>query len=193
MGYSLNQQIVQRRRHLLVNLERGIEASWVITGDLKETRDFAYELREALWIAAQFPEDFPELAKAHKEWRIEIVRAGHVRAVPKKKRGYAETNVSDVGPGKPMSLKNPHTADEVVAAWRMHLPSSDALNFTEVDLNLDQMTKLYEFAVSHAPKLMILYDEEAKLLTLSHHDIGMREFAWTPPREPAQVEDFEHL
>lgn len=193
MGYSLNSQIVQRKRHLLALLEKGIEQSWSIKEELKGTRDFAYQLREVLWIATQFPDQFPGLARAHKEWRIEVVSAGHIRAVPKKPRGYVETNVTDVGPGKPMSLKGPQSADDVISAWRMHLPSNDALNFTDVALDLNQLTKLHEFAVANGPKLMILYDEDAKLLTLSLHDASMSDFVWRPPREPSQPEDFDHL
>lgn len=191
MGYPLNPALVKKSFHLLQLLDQGIESTWRIAEDLKGTRDFAYNLRMLLWIASKHPEEFPGLARAHKEWQIKVIEPGLIKSIPKKARGYAEAQVQGLEPaGKPVEFTNPRDAGEVISAWRMHLPIQDAITFTGVRLPLDELTKIHAFVEANQPKLMMLFDEDSKVLIISLRDTSMGEFAWKPPVPPEVEEIF---
>lgn len=187
MGYSTNPEIVERRKHLLHNLERGIEMRWVVEKDPMKTQRYAYDIREALYIASLYPKRFPKLAHAHKVFTISIVEAGWIQAKRKVERGDIEIHGLEVQ-GKPVPQVGLRSAAEVIEAWQKHLPSSDPLHFTQVQLTLADMVELHAWATGNQPHLVLLYHEENKTLTVTLPQEGVEEFAWHPPKVEEEVE-----
>src|SRR5689334_84425 len=90
MGYSANPELVERRKHLLVHLESGTPCSWTVTKNLHDTNQYAWEIREALYIASLYPDRFPKLAEAHKRFSIRVAGPGRIEAVEKGIRGEVQ-------------------------------------------------------------------------------------------------------
>lgn len=188
MGYSVNPQLVERRRHLLENLERGIQTAWVLNErDPIKTKQQAYDIREALYIASLYPKRFPKLAEAHKRFSIHIIEPGRIEA--RVKAGRTEMSVASVAiqggevHGRPTALVGMSTAESVIDSWKQHLPSSDPLHFTNTLLDAEELLKLHAWTRTWKPKLMLLVSEENHTLTVSHIDPTMKEFAWQPPKK----------
>lgn len=189
MGYSTNPELVEQRKSLLQPLAEGRTTRWTPDSDPTETKRFVYSLREALHIAALYPQRFPELARAAEKFTIVTTAPGSVEA--RFKHGKTETSVSSDAPthglepqGKLVQQVGMLSADDVIESWRSHLPSNDPLHFTDTRLDFEELAVLWAFCVANVPKLMILVDEEQGLLTVSPFDGSIEEFAWSPP-EPA--------
>src|SRR5438045_3633207 len=80
MGYSVNPGLVEERKELLKDLAAGQTTKWVTRKDPQSTRHLAYKIREALSIAARYPQQFPELARAAELFSIHEVEDGIVEA-----------------------------------------------------------------------------------------------------------------
>ena len=170
--------------HLLHDLAEGKPCQWNTEPSPKKTRDLAYQIREALFAAEENAEIFPELAEAHRNFSIHVVEPGLVEA--RLKPAPAEVIVRPVTPihgvgawGHPVNPAGVSTADEVIEAWVAHLPSNDPLHFTESDLEVAELVKLYEWTQEWKPRLAILVSGDK--LTLSLRDPEIEEFTWKPP------------
>lgn len=201
MAYSTNPATVDSRLEDdllgpgLDSIARGSEYSWHCTRDPLITQRVARQLRETLNLAGKHPMRFPQLAAAAEVFTITVIRDGLVEAkyksVPK-----TETSVSNNTPitglepqGKPVATVSLVTAEQVIDSWRAHLPSSDPIHLTKVNLNPDEMFTLWQWAVRHTPKLMLLADESRHTLTVSHLDPSVVEFAWSPPQPAVEPEE----
>lgn len=199
MGYGYNPDTVNLRRHLLTELEAGRTTTWVTAKSPQATRRRAYEIREALRIAARYPDRFPELAVAAENFSIHEVEDGLIEA--RFKSGKTETSaggesaIHGLEPhGRPVPTVGLTLADHIIGSWKAHLPSNDPLHFTKTTLPNDELVKLYVWARAWTPKLMILVGEglAKDTLTLSLHDSTVMEFAWSPPEKTQKyMEDFD--
>jgi hypothetical protein len=179
MGYSVNPTLVEQRRALVSNLERGIETSWVISSnDPADTQRHAYDIRETLYIASLYPKRFPKLAEAYRLFSIHVVRPGRIEA--RRKAGNGDITVQGLETyGKPVPLIG-LSAEEIIQSWMSHLPSNDALHFTQCKLSYDDLIGLHAWVSSRKPKMMMLWDEATSRLTLSLNDPTVEEYAWKP-------------
>lgn len=199
MGYSVNPELVEQRKSLLQPLAEGRTARWDCDPDPIETKRFVYALREALHIAALYPLRFPKLAVAAENFAIVVASPGVIEA--RVKRGKTEASVSSTvathglePQGKLVPEVGMLTAENVISSWRMHLPSSDPLHFTQTRLPFEELVELHKFCRGNTPSLMMLVDEDQGLLTLSLFDASVVEFAWNPPKpkkKEKEVFDFD--
>lgn len=193
MGYSVNPQLVERRRHLLQNLERNKQCAWILAKDPVATKQQAYDIREALYIASLYPARYPKLAAAHKRFAIHIVEPGRIEARVKTGRtegSTQEVSIQGLEPqGRPSALVGMSNAESIIDSWKQHLPSSDPLHFTSTLLNDEEMMLLHKWTKGWKPKLMLLVDQENQTLTVSHLDPSIKEFAWQPAKKVEKVEE----
>lgn len=201
MAYSTNPATVNSRLadpllgEGLQLLQAGDLASWSFTQDPLITQRIARQLREVLYLAARYPLRFPGLARAAEFCVIKVVRDGYIEATFKS-TPKTETSVINTTPihglesqGRPVQSIGPSTAEEVKNAWQEHLPSSDPLHFTKVGMDEEEMYDLWEWAVAHEPRLMLLYDEDRGTLTVSLLDPTVLEFAWAPLGPVVETEE----
>lgn len=190
MGYSVSPETVERiQRELdLSVLAAGKPCKWQVTKDPLVTRRKAFRIREALSIAARFPQTFPELARAAEHFAIHIVEDGLIEA--RWKVGKTESSVASTTPtfggethGIPVPSVSLRSAGDVIDSWRRHLPSSDPLHFTSTALSPEELLVLYTWAQENG--LMLLVDSERETLTVSLIEPSVLEFAWHPPQEAA--------
>lgn len=187
MAYSVNPETIENRRPMYKEfykaLESGKPAKIEIARDPLVTRRVARQLREVLYIAARYPERYPKLAEAAERFAIVEVRDGLIEARFKPTKVETsfrvETSIQGLEPqGKPVPSVNVTTAAQIIESWKKHLPSSDPIHFKQTVLDEVELTKLWEWATSWKPKLMILIGDHT--LTLSHRDPTVSEFAWRP-------------
>jgi hypothetical protein len=195
MGYSVNPSVLERRRHLLRNLERGIEQVWVVESDPIKTKRYATDIREALYIASIWPTRYPELAEAHANFTIRVVGPGRIEA-KRKVTGTelsGETPIHGIEPqGTPVPSVGVATAYEVYQAWQDHLPSNDPLHFTQVELSDEELAELYNWTARQPTSILLLYDDERRTLTVTLPDAGVEKYAWHPPKpEEKPAEKFD--
>lgn len=193
MGYSSNPAVLEARRSWLTELELGRACRWTTKADFNVTRRRAYELREALYIASLYPDAYPALAQAHSNFQITIIKPGLIEAKPKLDQSdlavvSGSVPIHGIEPfGKPLGTVGITTADQAIEAWQAHAPSLDAINFQQSALSLTELTLLYNWAIDHTPKLMMLVGEG--FLTLSLRDAEVAGYAWQPPQTAAKPEE----
>lgn len=195
MANSISPKTVENRRELLKDLEAGKTTRWTTAVDPLATRRLANQIREALFVARKFPEQFPALAQAAERFSIHIVTDGLIeaRVKPTKTETSASSSVPTHG-GETLgtertSLVGLGSAAQVINSWKAHLPSSDALHFTRTQLSQGELRELYKWTRTWKPKLMILVGDDT--LTLSLWDVTIKEFAWHPPRVSEPEEKFD--
>jgi hypothetical protein len=203
MSYGINPEAVERLREAwpaeMAELEAGRPCKWACLSDPLITQRLAWRIRNALRIASRYPNRFPALAQAAKNFSIHVVRDGLIEA--RWKPGATQTEAElgstpthggmDEPHGKAQPSISLSRADEVIEAWQRHLPSSDPLHFTSTLLGHTEMVALYTWAVHNTPRLMLLVDEDRHTLTVSLHDTSAVEFAWHPPKAAPLPEKFD--
>lgn len=190
MGYSINPQIVYRKRHLVAELEAGRACRWTMVPDPQLTRQKLAELREILWIASQHAEEFPDLALAHQTFSLSIVAPGVIEAKIKANVSPVAIGASVAAPqvavhggvpwGREQSTVGKTTAAEITEAWQAHLPSNDAMNFPQTRLPVEELTALYNWAIERTPRLMLLVGDGHLTVTLRDPDVESIA-GWHPP------------
>jgi hypothetical protein len=185
MGYSRNPELVEVEMPNLLELKAGRSCRWTTAPNWPATSSLLRRLRQALYIANLYPERFPELALASKNFALHLVGPGIIEAKPKQ-TATVETDLHAIarvqgGPvwGKEVSTVGKTTADEIVTAWAEHQPSNDPLNFQQTKLSPEELSKLYHWAKNgnNHPELMLLVGEG--FLTVALVERGAPE--WSPP------------
>ncbi len=195
MAYGINPSIVDARREMLRDLEAGRPARWFTEKTPRATRKQAYEIREALSIAARYPDRYPGLAAAAENFSIFEVEDGIVEARPRTSPRTA-TSVTGSTPthglephGKPVSTIGLSKAYQCINSWYEHLPSSDPIHFLDTKLDEDELRELWKWAQANEPRLMMLVGDST--ITLSLVDITVFEFAYNPPPIPVLEDENE--
>lgn len=190
MGYSTNPAVLESRRPALAELEAGRACRWTLpTQDPTLTRRRANEIREALYIAKLHRAEYPDLAAAADTFSIHIVGPGVIEARPKQGRDALltpDTLVPQHGTqtwGSQAPSVGVSTAEEVIDAWRLHLPSNDPVHFPQSTLSISELRRVYAWATTSTPRLMLLVGDG--FLTISLREAGTEPYAWVPPVEPA--------
>lgn len=196
MGYSTSRATVRARTALLSELAAGRPTSWTTAPDMAVTKRLAFNIREALRVAAIYPDEFPELAQANKQFSIFIPCAGRVEARIKTQPHAYETPMHGVvGPEagfKVVPQVGITTAKECIDSWNAHLPSSDPLLLQRTSLIVDELVKLYTWSQTHKPRLMFFVGESH--ITISLYEAEAASIAaWTPPAPNAAPEEFFDL
>lgn len=193
MGYSINREVLEARRDLMAELELGRACRWTTAADMRATKQLAYDIREALYIASLYPQEFPALARARESFSIFVIKPGLIEAKPRSSATapavvrHDETPIHGLGPfGREQSTVGKTTATEIVEAWDAHAPSLDPINFQQTTLPPEELRALYNWAIAHTPHLMLLVGDG--FLTVSLRDPDVDAFAWHPPQAPPKPE-----
>lgn len=186
MAYSDSVETLKKILPVLQPLAEGKTWRWAVPRGAKQ---LAYKIREALYIASHNPEAFPELARAAKQFRIEIIDRDNVQAVLKRSfttEAMARGEATDGGgafvvtgmemAGKPHELVAPSKALEVIQFWMDGQPSNGPFTYPRATLDMEEMTKLYNWA--SARNWLVFYAEQR--ITLHKHTRDLAGMEWTP-------------
>jgi hypothetical protein len=174
----------------MTELIAGHSCAWRTAPDRVVTERLCARIRQALNIASKHPDRFPELAKAYLHFTISIIEPGLIEAKPK-----VSAHVEVIDPpaimggaphGKPISTVGKTTAAELIDSWTAHLPSNDPVNFQQTILSTEELGKLYTWAKSNIPELMLMVGKG--FITVAPLDAGASAFAWTPATPPLAPE-----
>lgn len=206
MGYSSNPAVVVARAHLFEELAAGHPQVWTCEPDPQATKRLAKQLYETLYIASQYPDQFPELAAARQMYSIHVVQPGRIEARLRPTPVVVQTERGTVAPSLPTpthGIVSPQTgfkhtkqvglvdAESIIESWREHLPSNDPLYLANTVLELPELLKLYTFCQRNKPRLMLLVGENH--ITLSLYEAETANLAaWHPPETAeAASEEFD--
>lgn len=188
MGYRNNPELVEQRMYLLEPLLSGENCYWSISPPTRdEAENVAFKIREALRIARQWKNRFPDLAKIANEFSIHVVGPGRLEG---RRKTHTRVETGELGAptqglepfGKEVPQDHLFSADQVIASWRLHQPSNDPLSFTHTALSYEEMVKLWTWCQAQVPKLVLLASDER--LTVSLKDPTIEEFTWKPTVPP---------
>lgn len=186
MAYSDSPETLRKILPLLQPLAEGKSWRWSAPDN---ARMLAYKLREGLYIARTHPTEFPELAQAAGQFRIEVVNKDTVQAVQKRQFTTEAMAAADAGntsaavvvtgtemAGKLHELVAPESAIRIIQFWMDAQPSNGPFSFPRSTLNMEEMTKLYNWAT--ARKWLIFYAEGR--ITLHRPTKDLEGMEWTP-------------
>jgi hypothetical protein len=195
MGYSESIATLETRRAegLLTDLEQGKGCSWTVRPGVRPA-DFAYKIREALWIASKHPIAYPELAKAHSIFKIEVIGPNKVQARIKRSTtegaiiaGEANNTGLETAEKGSGTLQGTQTADSIIQHWLDNQPSNASIFFPEAMLSEPDKLRLFNWASSRG---WMFFEALNGAITLQREDPKTREFAWSPePEEEEELED----
>lgn len=174
MGYSTDPRTAERMAPKLQALAEGRETTWrVKEGDPGK---FAYQIREALYIAWKNPGQFPRLARARARFKI-IVDGSLVHA---KRRPEAEemfeaiteisidrmTREPDPVIASMDTLIGPQTAYEVVQFFIDRGPSNTPLLVTEANFTNQELNDIIGWAQAKTPAWEVIHQAGETHLTI---------------------------
>jgi hypothetical protein len=197
MGYSQSIQTLEARRAegLLQDLEQGQGCVWTVEPGVRPS-DFAYKIREALFIARQHPQRYPALADAQQRFTIEVLNNRQVQA--RLKRGVT-TGAIISGVPSPLpaqgletvekgsgTLMGPQTAESIVQYWLNNQPSNASMLFPQAYLTGSDKLTLHRFLSQHH---WLFFEAQDGAITVQPHQADLAEFAWSPePEEEPELE-----
>lgn len=197
MGYSDNRKTLDRIRPMLINLEMGNGDLWTANPNIT-AKALAYQIREALHIASLFPEAYPELARAAKTFKIQIVKSGkggQVQAVLTDKQtglpavseggaGVITHGLEPAGPN-PLKVMGKQTAASIIEHMlkvQKVQPTNGQFHFPEAHLKREEMLKLYSWCHKQTPPWLLLAADGSVTIARKSRDIT-EELAWSPEDE----------
>lgn len=181
MAYSRSPQTLDQRRPLLVSLERDEEHEWRVEPGTEI--EFAQAIREALYIAALYPDYYPTLAQASA--RFKIIRppksVGVVRAV--RKKHLTAVDMLTIDHAAQLATREITTAEQAKEAWR-RVASTDLprLEFPSLTLSSVDMLAFYEWASSSG---LLLFAIPGGGTRVCRHAPELAPLAW----DPSDMED----
>lgn len=188
MGYSRSKRTLLKLQPLLSELEAGKDARWNLASGMSPEM-FAYKVREALYVASLFPNEFPQLAEAHRNFKVEIVDRSTVQAVFKPHLGgtggvekATVTHGLQDGGVAPNTLAGHQTAESVIAAWHAVQPSNTPMKFPQARMSKEELTKLYQWCGERTPPWYMFVDINGGLV-LRPKTADLEGLNWDPSDE----------
>lgn len=191
MGYSRSIRTLEKVLGDLADLAMGKPQAWIIQGDPKAVQDWAYKVREALFVAALYPQAYPSLANAAKDYTIEVhgnrVEARRARQTTE----FAAAAGEGINTGQEIARRSVQTSGKqtvflIVDSWRKAQPTNDPMHFPQAALSQEELGLLYKWAQAWKPPLMLMVDGEA--VTIGPADKHVIKYAWRPIEEELPVE-----
>jgi hypothetical protein len=151
----------------------------------------AYKIRECLYLAIQYRDQFPKLAEAAGRFSIHEIRGTNKiearwSTAPTEALILGGSNVApqhggtgDRSVGRAVSTSGEQTFFTVVEAWNKSQPSNTPIYFAHASLSDTDLLRLYQWAQGRTPPLMIMLGEEGGF-TLGPVDDDVVEFAYRP-------------
>lgn len=194
MAYSESKKTLDKIRPDLAQLEAGNACTWKLDGTISARR-YAYKVREALYIAALYPTDYPQLAKYGPYFAIEVVDKDTVQARPKPGNQTQVSilpQVSSSGSGavvtqglanqgtSPDELMGPQTALSVVDGWARIGAKNHKVRYPQAALTHPELVRIYEWSRRQEP-VVLMFVTPTGGLTLKHRQADHEEnLAWSP-------------
>lgn len=142
---------------------------------------FSYKVREALYIASLYPEDYPELAQAARVFEIKA-RGDRVLAVPTEHPDVATIDVK----AKPEKEEPEETANATLMVHGYQTvmtiiekcidTKKDSISFPDAELSDEDLIRLYRWAAVRNKLLFV----SSPGITVQTAQDDLRELAWTP-------------
>jgi hypothetical protein len=188
MAYSRSEETLKAMLPDLQELNLGRSQAWLVTQGTPH--EWAYKVREALFIAKRYKDRYPKLAEAADLFSI-FVDGNKVEA--RRARNTTEVAAySGAGinqglelAGRSVSTSGAQSPFTIIEAWRKSQPSNQAMHFPQAALSDEALAILYKWAQSWKPPLMLMVDGEA--VTVGPADAHVVKYAWQPPDERAIV------
>lgn len=155
MGYSTSRATLEAMIPYLRTISSGRETQWrPAEGTLPE--QWAYKVREALWIAKRYAPEYPSLARAHSIFQI-TCESGIVKA--RYKAGAKEISAFETQDPEflqPTSytreLIGPQNVYEIIQYWIDSQPSNDEIHVSEIQLTNTELSDLQKWAAAQTPR-----------------------------------------
>lgn len=181
MAYSRSPKTLDERRPLLVSLERDEEHEWRVEPGTEI--EFAQAIREALYVAALYPDYYPTLAQASARFRI--IRppksVGVVRAVRKKHLTAADMLTIDHA--AQLSVREITQIEQAKEAWgRVASTDLPRLEFPALSPSSVDMLAFYEWASAND---LLLFVIPGGGIRVCRHTPELAPLAW----DPSDLED----
>lgn len=172
MAYSSSPLTVERMLPYLEPLVEGRETFF--RTEPGRSRWLAYKLREALAVAREHPERFPELARL--DFRFEVDSSREVRAVPRD-----QTSIEVLSAPRPsaarMNTLSVGSAQDVIDHWEaLSEAARTKVYMPNADLSPNELHRLWQWASEAG----VIFFENAGALTLMPLDEELAPLAWGP-------------
>lgn len=189
MGYSKNPRTLEKIRHLLTDLEKGLSCTWRVEPGLEDR--WAYKVREALYIAKLHRAEYPYLATAADNFKIEIAQRGLVRAslasnsspttVVGRSTGVVNHGLDADMPGlahkvHSVSTTGRQTPQSIMEAWFHSQPSNTPIYFPDAALSKKQLLELHGLASQQN----LIFFESDGAITIQHKTADLEGLSWHP-------------
>lgn len=181
-GYSTNPETLRKILPLFEGLAEGdMTAAWEV--EPGTTDYWSQKLREGLYIARLYPEEFPLLARVASRVRIVKINEGRIQAQPAKH--FSLPTSAGAGGAAPTTFEDAEhtttfvgqqTPESIVATWTEMQPSNAALLFPQAGLGANEMMRLFEWA---SPLGLLLF-RSGLTITVSRRRRGIEKLAWSP-------------
>lgn len=196
MAYSRSESTLTKRLSDLEPLKQGRTHKWVVKDG--EAWYWAGKIREALYIAREvFPHKYPELARAGKNFTIDVLDLRTVQARPKENTSPVEVPEVSLGrdgpgvtpmhgleqagpPGVPRTIAEPQSVTDIISYAMRALPTNDKLVFTNAIVNDQELQQLARWAASRTPRWMVVYSRSTGILTLGPWQPGVPHIGAVP-------------
>lgn len=177
MAYSSNPITVERMRPFLQPLAEKRECIWRTAPG--KSKWLAYKIREALKIAREHPDMYPEFIWTDR-LQIRNPSSTEVEAVIKPET-LVEVDVRYVEPQTGTTAARMDTTEvlgveDIARRWEQLKHIETKVYFPSAGLDAEQLLELYAWAQAEG----VIFFENAGALTLLRHDPETAEFAWTP-------------
>jgi hypothetical protein len=177
MGYSTSRQTLIKMLPELEFLSTGKSCVW--TTEPNESHRVAYKIREALYIARLYASEFPELARAARDFRITVTSSREVQAVRvgahtinSVKELFSESvPVIDL---KQLKVEEA-TAASLIDSWLANPEGKHY--FPQAGLSGEELRKLYAWSQSQGLVFFVATDGS---VTLQVTEPSLEDFAWDP-------------
>lgn len=176
MGYSKSRTTLLKMLPKLEPLERGEPCTWRV--DSMSADKFAYKVREALYIARLYANEFPELAEAAQRYRVSVKGPGLVAAEPHLPMGpVLSVEGGEELSATPKEVLGPQSDLSIMEEWLDR--KLESLHFPEANLDNEELERLYHWA----ERRELIFFVSDKALTLQRHDPELAEYAWKPGKD----------
>lgn len=190
MGYSRSKVTLEKMLPTLQELNAGRPCAWMLDTP-EQALKFAYQVREALFIAKLYSKEYPFLGQAAERFVIEV-DGNKVAAVMSTNTteavilvdGERKPNNQGLAKAGPvLATSGPQSAFTIIDIWRRMQPSNDPINFPQAALDESNLLMLYNFCKNGTPPLMMMVSDDS--VTIGLVDRAVVQYSWTPNKKPA--------
>lgn len=188
MGYSRSVKTLLTRLHLVEPLYEGKQVTWEVP--LGEEHKIAYQIREALRVAKEHPQEFPSLAEASRSYRITVPRPGLIVGQPAMPTPDVKVIINsttesvaqmDRAIAAGVGLSGPQSAATIIQ-FIIDQPAGqlpNKLTFPNASLVTSELRKLHSW--SDANGWMMFVSDTG--ITMQQHDEALVAYAFNPDED----------